>query len=262
MGLYFSYPSLIFFPSYFAQILEEHGPLEASDPLLVGELDNFPTEAQQKIEAAGGLKAFLLESLRFVMTEDLIGLMKHAVSLQNTVTDEATGISDCYSLTPVRTCFSDDLEPRESFYLNPTAKEFLPQFERSSLSNSNETNDIPASLEDKDSLASALPEPHNSVTGLYHTLPDPYEFGSLKSHSFGLLPEDAGSSGTPNVQEAEYPDYLLSVCDSSALTSDIFNLHREKGGGEPLEGINLKETKPPGSKAVSVQVRFLGRTLN
>ncbi|XP_051542126.1 E3 ubiquitin-protein ligase TTC3-like isoform X2 [Myxocyprinus asiaticus] len=66
---------------YFAQILEEHGPLCVSDPLMVGELENFPTEAQQKIAAAGGLKPFLLEPLRFVMTDNLIGLMKHAVSL-------------------------------------------------------------------------------------------------------------------------------------------------------------------------------------
>lgn len=66
---------------YFAQILEEHGPLCASDPLMVGELENFPAEAQQKIADGGGLKSFLLESLRFTMTDDLIGLMKHAVSL-------------------------------------------------------------------------------------------------------------------------------------------------------------------------------------
>ncbi|RXN18895.1 E3 ubiquitin- ligase TTC3 isoform X1 [Labeo rohita] len=83
---------------YFAQILEEHGPLCASDPLMVGELENFPPEAQQKIADAGGLKDFLLESLRFVMTDELIGLMKHAVSLTDT---------------------------RPS-HLNPSAKEFWP----------------------------------------------------------------------------------------------------------------------------------------
>lgn len=66
---------------YFAQVLEEHGPLCATDPLLVGELQNFPLEAQQQIADAGGLQAFLLQSLRFTMTERLIGLMKHAVCL-------------------------------------------------------------------------------------------------------------------------------------------------------------------------------------
>ncbi|XP_077101618.1 E3 ubiquitin-protein ligase TTC3 isoform X2 [Siphateles boraxobius] len=83
---------------YFAQILEEHGPLCASDPLMVGELENFPPEAQQKISDAGGLKPFLLESLRFTMTEELIGLMKHAVSLTD------SGLS----------------------HLNPSAREFWP----------------------------------------------------------------------------------------------------------------------------------------
>ncbi|XP_047462561.1 E3 ubiquitin-protein ligase TTC3 isoform X2 [Mugil cephalus] len=67
---------------YFAQILEEHGPLVAEDPLLVGELENFPSVAQQKIEEAGGFEAFLLDSLRFIKMGRCIGLAKHAVSLQ------------------------------------------------------------------------------------------------------------------------------------------------------------------------------------
>lgn len=89
--------------SYFAQILEEHGPLCASDPLMVGELENFPLEAQQKITAAGGLEAFLLESLRFVMSDNVIGLMKHVVSL------------------------TDPSPAPHMSHLNPTAKEFWPQ---------------------------------------------------------------------------------------------------------------------------------------
>ncbi len=87
------------FVSYFAQILEEHGPLCTSDPLMVGELENFPPEARQKITDAGGLESFLLESLRFVMKDELIGLMKHAVSL------------------------TDTLPPS---HLNPSAEEFWP----------------------------------------------------------------------------------------------------------------------------------------
>lgn len=51
--------------SYFAQILELHGPLEPEHPLLVGELHHFPLEAQLKIQEAGGIKPFLLESGRF-----------------------------------------------------------------------------------------------------------------------------------------------------------------------------------------------------
>ncbi|KAK2828692.1 hypothetical protein Q5P01_019726 [Channa striata] len=67
---------------YFAQILDEHGPLVAEDPLLVGELENFPHEAQLKIQEAGGFESFLLESLRFIKMGNRIGLAKHAVSLQ------------------------------------------------------------------------------------------------------------------------------------------------------------------------------------
>ncbi|KAM4727125.1 E3 ubiquitin-protein ligase TTC3 [Anableps anableps] len=67
---------------YFAQILEEHGPLVDEDRLLVGELANFPAEARRKIAEAGGLEFFLLESLRFIKMGRRIGLTKHAVSLQ------------------------------------------------------------------------------------------------------------------------------------------------------------------------------------
>ncbi|XP_031724821.1 E3 ubiquitin-protein ligase TTC3 isoform X2 [Anarrhichthys ocellatus] len=70
---------------YFAQILEEHGPLVAEDPLLVGELGNFPSVAQLKIQETGGFEAFLLESLRFIKMGRCIGLAKHAVSLQQAV---------------------------------------------------------------------------------------------------------------------------------------------------------------------------------
>ncbi|XP_028322024.1 E3 ubiquitin-protein ligase TTC3 [Gouania willdenowi] len=67
---------------YFAQILDKHGPLEAEDPLLVGELDNFPAEARQKIEECGSFESFLLNSLRFMKMGLCIGLAHHAVSLQ------------------------------------------------------------------------------------------------------------------------------------------------------------------------------------
>ncbi|XP_068187104.1 E3 ubiquitin-protein ligase TTC3 isoform X2 [Antennarius striatus] len=67
---------------YFAQILEECGPLVADDPVLVGELKYFPPMAQQKISESGGFEPFLLKSLRFVKIGRSIGLAKHAVPLQ------------------------------------------------------------------------------------------------------------------------------------------------------------------------------------
>ncbi|XP_052423013.1 E3 ubiquitin-protein ligase TTC3 isoform X6 [Carassius gibelio] len=100
---------------YFAQILEEHGPLCASDPLMMGELENFPPEAQQKISNAGGLECFLLESLRFVLMEELIGLMKHAVSLTdpapshlNPSAEEFWPLTDSLSFTASHLSLPDD----------------------------------------------------------------------------------------------------------------------------------------------------------
>ncbi|XP_064207284.1 E3 ubiquitin-protein ligase TTC3 isoform X2 [Anguilla rostrata] len=98
---------------YFEQILEAHGPMEAHDQLLVGELENFPAEAQLKIQEAGGLQPFLLE--RFVMTGGLIGLVKPAVSLQD-VTEHFDHLFIC----------SGDASPTRRTSLNPSAKEFQP----------------------------------------------------------------------------------------------------------------------------------------
>lgn len=124
------------FLSYFAQILEEHGPLCTSDPLMVGELENFPPEAQQKIADAGGLKSFLLESLRFVMTDELIGLMKHAVSLTDT----------------------------QPSHLNPSAKEFWPYAD----ARSDAVSQISfVSYESKDK---------SGDSDQFPLLPDPYDF--------------------------------------------------------------------------------------
>ncbi|XP_072515716.1 E3 ubiquitin-protein ligase TTC3 isoform X2 [Salminus brasiliensis] len=233
---------------YFALILEEHGPLEVSNPLLVGELENFPFEAQRKIEAAGGLEAFLLESLRFVMNENLIGLTKHAASLQHYVADDALRIP--HGL-PHAFYSDDDEESKGSSHLNPTAKEFLPQFEH--FIDSNASCDALVKFSDEDNSASGLSEP---------MLPDPYVHGSQLSHNSGYMfvPEDTNMFGTvkPDVQEAECPDYLLNThltVFNSALTPDINNInpYSEQGEGEPLSGIIYKEYKKTENKTVSVQ---------
>lgn len=130
--------------SYFAQVLEEHGPLRASDPLMVGELENFPLEAQQKISAAGGLEAFLLESLRFVMTEDVFGLMKHVVSLA-------------------------DPSATQTSHLNPTAKEFWPQTEV--LTDDGTSLSHLVSFDSSAESLLSLPVTSDSIL-----LPDPYAF--------------------------------------------------------------------------------------
>ncbi|XP_026556304.1 E3 ubiquitin-protein ligase TTC3 isoform X2 [Pseudonaja textilis] len=106
---------------YFSQILEEHGPMEIDNPLLVGEYEDFPADTRRIVENAGGLKSFLLGSLRFVMVDDLIGLMKHAVMLQENAElieiDENNYSESLY-------CQKNNFHSISS--LNPTAKEFKP----------------------------------------------------------------------------------------------------------------------------------------
>lgn len=148
-----------------------------SDPLLVGELKNFPPEALQKIDAAGGLKNFLLESLRFVMHDSLIGLASHAVCFQHTIDSSA--------------CSMDDSEPKGSSHLNPTAKEFLPQQKHLSLNDSSESYD-------------------QSSTTNRPVLPSPYVyFLSNLNYAFGNLQDMPGTE--PDVQDTDYPDSFSSI---------------------------------------------------
>ncbi|KAM6448322.1 E3 ubiquitin-protein ligase TTC3 isoform 2-T4 [Liasis olivaceus] len=111
---------------YFSQILEEHGPMEIDNPLLVGEYEHFPADTRKIVENAGGLKSFLLGSLRFAMMDDLIGLMKHAVMLQ-----ENAGLTGIDENTKNQENYSEGLYCQENNFhskssLNPTAKEFKP----------------------------------------------------------------------------------------------------------------------------------------
>ncbi|XP_066506429.1 E3 ubiquitin-protein ligase TTC3 isoform X2 [Hoplias malabaricus] len=244
---------------YFAQILEEHGPLHASDPLFVGELENFPIEAHQKIDAAGGLEAFLLESLRFVMTDNLIGLTKHAVSLQHNVADES--ITDCFS----QIYNSENIESQRSSHLNPTAKEFLPQFECFSLSDNNASYDGLGLCDDADIQGLVLSESHNTLPGPCRTLPDPYDFSDQISHNFAFTssPQDMDMFGTLNDQEDNYPnpEYLLNtslkdcIYNSTALTLGIseINVNIENERGQTLLGNISDKVQRPETKTVSVQ---------
>ncbi|XP_072441784.1 E3 ubiquitin-protein ligase TTC3 isoform X2 [Chiloscyllium punctatum] len=119
---------------YFAQILNEHGPMEIDNPMLVGEFENFPPEAQELVRKTGGLKSFLMESLRFVVINNLIGLMKHAVQLKSLAINEKAAARG----TEESEINSDEVSNenlRPMAHLNPTAKEFKPvSFHQSSLS--------------------------------------------------------------------------------------------------------------------------------
>lgn len=121
--------------SYFAQILEEHGPLVADDPLLVGELEHFPSVAQLNIQEAGGFESFLLDSLRFIKMGRCIGLAKHAVPLQQaghgSRLDELDDIADPDTISEfpeaVYTNYLDNYYTEAEMYLpNPHVYDCVP----------------------------------------------------------------------------------------------------------------------------------------
>ncbi|KAM9788400.1 E3 ubiquitin-protein ligase TTC3 [Neosynchiropus ocellatus] len=71
---------------YFAQVLEEHGPQVPDHPLLMDQLENFPEVAKMKIQEAGSLELFLLQSRRFIKIGDCIGLASQALAMHQATT--------------------------------------------------------------------------------------------------------------------------------------------------------------------------------
>ncbi|XP_032867219.2 E3 ubiquitin-protein ligase TTC3 isoform X3 [Tyto alba] len=108
---------------YFSQILEEHGPMEINNELLVGEYKHFPEEAQTIVEDEGGLKSFLLKSLRFIMVDNLIGLRKHAVLIKENTNRNETGDNEEENDL---VCDVQENSSQSKLQLNPDAKEFKP----------------------------------------------------------------------------------------------------------------------------------------
>ncbi|KFQ37855.1 E3 ubiquitin-protein ligase TTC3, partial [Mesitornis unicolor] len=109
---------------YFSQILEEHGPMEINNKLLVGEYEHFPEETQKIVEDEGGLKYFLLKSFRFIMVDNLIGLRKHAVLIKESTNRNETGANEEEN-GMVWDLQEDSSQNKVS--LNPAAKEFKPR---------------------------------------------------------------------------------------------------------------------------------------
>ncbi|XP_066033263.1 E3 ubiquitin-protein ligase TTC3 isoform X2 [Chamaea fasciata] len=105
---------------YFSQILDQHGPLEINNKLLVGEYENFPEETRKVVEDEGGLEPFLLKSLRFIMVDNLIALRKHSVLLEGNPSRN----------DPENKEENDKFQGNSSHTklpLNPYAQEFTPQ---------------------------------------------------------------------------------------------------------------------------------------
>ncbi|XP_074389991.1 E3 ubiquitin-protein ligase TTC3 isoform X2 [Zonotrichia albicollis] len=105
---------------YFSQILEEHGPLEINNKLLIGEYENFPEETRKVVEDGGGLEAFLLKSLRFLMVDNLIGLQKHSALFEG---DPSRNENKDKNPTPGE-CQGNPAHSK--LPLNPYAQEFKP----------------------------------------------------------------------------------------------------------------------------------------
>ncbi|XP_041718315.2 E3 ubiquitin-protein ligase TTC3 isoform X2 [Coregonus clupeaformis] len=215
---------------YFAQILEEYGPLGAQDPLLVGELNNFPSDAQQKIQEAGGLEPFLLESLRFVRTDNLLGLMKHAVSLQDANTHRMDDLD-----------FIGDIP--NGLSLNPSAMEFLPN-----------SHDSGPRDYDEEPFANIHVQPNLvEVCGYLQgmpTLPSPYIFPAFGSQAAPPANGIAGAIETLRAEDKSYnnhdPDNLedfdldIRDVDEQGLLEAVY---------APVRG-----AKAPGKTTVEVQV--------
>ncbi|XP_009957523.1 PREDICTED: E3 ubiquitin-protein ligase TTC3, partial [Leptosomus discolor] len=108
---------------YFSQILEEHGPMEINNKLLVGEYQHFPEEARKIVEDEGGLQSFLLKSLRFIMVDNLIGLRKHAILIEENTNRNETGDNEEENY---RVCGVQENSSLNKLQLNPAAKEFKP----------------------------------------------------------------------------------------------------------------------------------------
>lgn len=100
--------------------MEEHGPLEINNKLLVGEYENFPEETRKVVEDEGGLEPFLLKSLRFIMVDNLIGLRKHSVLFEGNPSRNKTGNEN------YRAGEFQGNSSQSRLQLNPYAEEFKP----------------------------------------------------------------------------------------------------------------------------------------
>ncbi|XP_068000700.1 E3 ubiquitin-protein ligase TTC3 isoform X2 [Melanerpes formicivorus] len=107
----------------FSELLEQHGPMEMNDKLLVEQYECFPEEIRKIVEDEGGLKSFLLKSCRFIMVDNLIGLRKHA-DLNNEKTSR-TGNGDNEEES-YKVCNVQENSSQNKLQLNPAAKEFIP----------------------------------------------------------------------------------------------------------------------------------------
>ncbi|XP_030327782.1 E3 ubiquitin-protein ligase TTC3 isoform X3 [Strigops habroptila] len=179
---------------YFSLILEQHGPMEINDKLLVGEYEHFPEEVRKIVEDEGGLKSFLLKSLRFIMVDNLIGLRKHEVLIQENTNRNENGNNEeeNYIVCDVQKTYSF----QNKLQLNPAAKEFKPLSYPTQPHISTSSDLTVASYETPQYLPCSFPASCTSVH-------------SLQSHNIDNMGKDS-----------LFPDILLKCFDSE--NPDIF----------------------------------------
>ncbi|XP_063306349.1 E3 ubiquitin-protein ligase TTC3 [Pelobates fuscus] len=181
---------------YFSQILDEHGPLEVDNQLLVGEYNGFPDDTHRLVEESGGLKKFLLESNRFAMVGDLLGLPMQAALLE-----------------------SDVVGPT----LNPTAQEFSPTANKpcSEIFHTNNTSTIPYYPYSTIAINSPTALPSDLLT---NNAPLPY---SLLDTNHGSVPlMTMGTTVIPDQSIGLIPAMNVDLCYINVGSTGSYNLSR------------------------------------
>ncbi|XP_030316378.1 E3 ubiquitin-protein ligase TTC3 [Calypte anna] len=202
---------------YFSQILEEHGPMEINNKLLVGEFEHFPEETRKIVENEGGLKYFLLKSFRFIMVDDLIALRKHEVIMRENTNRNETGDNEEENY-PV--CDMQENSFQDKPQLNPDAKEFQPLFYPIHISPSNNLG--AASYETQKYLPCAFPASCKSVHSWHSQNIDNIENTSL----FSDLLVQCSDSKNPGIfwpqtfQDCEH-ERILPMLSPKPLVPDV-----------------------------------------
>ncbi|NWI19522.1 TTC3 ligase, partial [Crypturellus soui] len=188
---------------YFSQILEVLGPLEINDKLLIGEYEHFPEEARKIVEDAGGLQSFLLDSLRFVMVDNTIGLVRHAPLIKEITNLNKTGDNEERNSM---CCDTQEHSPWNKVQLNPAAKEFKPLSYTKQPHISSSTDRSDTSYEIPEYLAYSLPVSYGSGHFLH-------------SQNMNTMENESSFSDAANIieNESSLSDVFLDCLDTKNL---------------------------------------------
>ncbi|XP_078574680.1 E3 ubiquitin-protein ligase TTC3-like [Branchiostoma floridae x Branchiostoma japonicum] len=242
--------------SYFASLLSE-GPLSLDSPKLIQDLDNFPPEAKKLVDDSGSLKSFLLGSLQFVASENMVCLLKDAGKL---------GLASKREITPPLNPCAPTFTPRSSPEPDEVSNDSPPPQLMTPSDNSQQSSpDLSSSAADDmansgDDTSNKItihpPESDSSVlkaTGLDNILDDDESWDSKGSDNFGALDDfsdvslvpSQSSSGLPTSsgsppQQLRVPGKPASQSPSAHSNSDSLSQASQSSGGESLaSALNL-----------------------